>query len=103
MEKYLIINEENDDVEYILNVIVNHEGTKFVLKRSNSQSWLPHVRGTHALTITDTGNNVIVSPKLDKKVDYNRYTELGIVMNFMRTKESVKMKYKAIQDLGLSL
>lgn len=103
MEQYLIINEVNDDIEYVINIITDDKGTNFVLKRSNSQSWLPHIRGTHALTITDTGNGVIVSPKLDKKVDYNRYTEVSILMNFIRTKESVKMKYKVIQDIGLPL
>ena len=95
---YIILDEKTDHVEYKLKVITDHIGTSYMLYRSNSELWSAHVRGKHVLTITDTGNNMIITPKLKKKVDYDVFSELFILISAMNQKESrLFQKYKLLE------
>mgnify|MGYP000993945859 CR=1 FL=1 len=87
MEEYLIINKKNDEIEYIISVITDSIGTSYMMRRSKASSWSEDVRDKRVLTITDTGDNMIVDPKLGKKLEYDVYAELLILMNFIKSKD----------------
>lgn len=99
MNRHLVINSENNELEYVIDVIEKNKGIEYVLSRSGSECWVQEVRHETVLTILDDGNGVKITPKLGKHIDYARLAELQILLQFMSKKpKSNKLDYKIIPD-----
>lgn len=101
MKQYLIINTSNDDIEYRIRVISDSIGTSYMMYRSKSVVWSEHVRETLVLSITDDGNGFKVEPKLGKKLDYDVFTELYLLMSFIVKEEpNLYPKYMVVTEVN---
>ena len=93
----------DDSPEYEITVYkFEQEGlTYYELSYSPDQSaWT--CPGEKVLTITDTGNNLEVKPKLKKILEYNKFAEFLILSSFIKSHDKCLMQnYKVIEKTVL--
>lgn len=88
MENFKVMSK--DCHEYDIQVTKIEEGTVYELRYSNMNLWT--APGEKVLTITDTGNNMEVKPKLKKIVEYNKFAEFLILSNFIKSYDKCLMR-----------
>ena len=104
MERHLVINTEENDLEYIIQVNDTDKGTEYVLSRSGSGCWTESCRNEIVLTLLDDGNGVKISPKIGKELDYAHLSQLQLLLQFItKYEKSKKFQYKVVPDTGFDL
>lgn len=88
MEKFKVMSYDHH--EYDIQVTKIEEGTVYELRYSNMNLWT--APGEKVLTITDTGNNMEVKPKLKKIVEYDRFAEFLILSSFIKSHDKSLMR-----------
>jgi len=79
--KTLLINEKNDNIEYVIKSKRTDDRTKRVIKASKSDVWTEHTKGKKFGTLVDHGNGITLklgNNKLD--IDYGDFCELYHLM-----------------------
>lgn len=94
MDTYYAINNDNQDIEYIITI----DDQCVTLKRSNSSEWASDVRNTVVLTVKDTGDGYKIKweDKVGKMLDYAQAMELNIILSFLNKKQHLPMSYSFI-------
>lgn len=88
MEKFKVMSYNHH--EYDIQVTKIEEGTVYELRYSNMNLWT--APGEKVLTITDTGNNMEVKPKLKKIVEYDKFAEFLILSSFIKSYDKCLMR-----------
>lgn len=86
--------------EYDLIVKETKKGTKFTLYYSDSAEWTESIRGTKIMSLTDTGNEIILSNKM-KILEYDVAFELRLLLNtisVLSTNSVERMKCKLVKQ-----
>lgn len=97
VKKYDVII--NDNVEYRIIKKVKKHITVYKLKRSKSEIWNSHVKGEIILVAEDTGNGVDFKDTITSELEYDKFLELHILLNFiMEGDKSLNEKYKIIKS-----
>ena len=98
-ERYLIINNENADIEYI----IESNDDCHVLRRSNSKTWSEDVHYSKILSITDTGEGYKIDweEKPAKVMDYSAAAELTLLLNFLEKKDKNPLEYQMVNVINL--
>ena len=73
VNKYLVMNTDGEH-EYTIHV-------KYTLFRSENKCWTSTARGEKLLSITNTGNEIILDRKI-KVMDYAQLAELRLLLRF---------------------
>jgi hypothetical protein len=95
MKTYNVYSSEGE-FEYVLEINeVDKDKTEYILKYSTAETWDSDARGTVALKIVDTGNDLILSKSI-KNLEYNDAEVLRIIlnMNMRGGKDNLPPKYK---------
>lgn len=87
--KYAVISGKGSH-DYNIEFIETEQSKSYSLYYSEAEIWTSP--GEHILTITDDGNDMHLNPKLKKTVDYAKFTELTILMNFIKNMDGVLME-----------
>lgn len=105
MEKHLVINTEENDLEYVIQVNDTNKGIEYVLSRSGSACWAEHCRHEVVLTLLDDGNGVKIAPKIGKELDYAHLSQLQLLLQFVsKHEEGKRLQYKVVLEKdGLEL
>lgn len=99
MERHLVINTEENDLEYVIQVNDTDKGTEYVLSRSGSGCWTEQCRHEVVLTLLDDGNGVRVTPKIGKQLDYAQLSQLQLLLQFIsKHEDSKKYQYKVVPE-----
>lgn len=99
MKRHLVINIEENDLEYVIEVNNTDKGTEYVLSRSGSACWTEHCRHEVLLTLLDDGNGVKVTPKIGKELDYAHLSQLQLLFQFVSKHEkSKRLQYKVVPE-----
>lgn len=85
MKKYLIIDQENHNVDYV----VEQDDDKFTLKRSKARFW--ENPNEELLTLEDTGNDLKLSNGL--KLDYSEFEQLVIILQVYKSTQRMPTNY----------
>lgn len=88
MENFKVMSYDHH--EYDIQVTKIEEGTVYELRYSNMNLWT--APGEKVLTITDTGNNMEVKPKLKKIVEYDKFAEFLILSSFIKSYDKGLMR-----------
>lgn len=104
MGRHLVINTEENDLEYVIDVIDTNKGTEYVLSRSGSPCWSEHAKHEIVLTLLDDGNGVKINPKIGKELDYAYLSQLQLLLQFVsKYEEGKRLQYKVVPDNGLDV
>jgi hypothetical protein len=96
--KYAIISS-NGHHEFDIQVIETEHSKTYSMYRSHSDIWTDP--GEHIQTITDDGNGMQLNVKLKKKLDYGNFTELTILLDFIKNHDSQLMEsYEIYQKIN---
>ena len=99
MKRFKVVNDENDNVEYYIEVTEDPKtsATVYTLKRSNNPVWSDHVRGETIVTAVDDGNNITFDKKF-KSVDDTTFVELHILMRFIHTWDKTIVTHLSVEE-----
>jgi hypothetical protein len=100
METYTVKSKKSGQDEYTIKTYVNDRRQKtYELSFSKNQTaWVNP--GEIRLIITDTGDDLNITPKLKKKFDYDRFEELHILMTFIKSHDKILMEdYEIIEEV----
>lgn len=101
MGRHLVINTEENDLEYVIDVVDTIKGTEYVLSRSGSSCWSEHAKHEIVLTLLDDGNGVKVQPKIGKHLNYADFSQLQLLLRFISEYEDrKKLQYKVVPEAG---
>ena len=100
-ERYLVINNENADIEYI----IESNNDCHVLRRSNSKTWSEDVHYEKIVSIKDTGEGYKIEweEKPAKVMDYSAAAELTLLLNFIEMKDKNPLPYNMVQVINMLL
>lgn len=99
MKRYLVINTEENDLEYTISVEETGNETEYTLRRSGSSAWSEHCRNEVILSIKDDGNGVKIKPKPGKHLDYAELHGLQLLLQFMSKEDkTLKIHYKIVPE-----
>jgi hypothetical protein len=105
MIQYRVINkfegEEFDRHEYDILVDVTDNGTKFSLKRSNSEHWSESHRGETVCALLDNGDGVKLSKHFSRDMDYAQFAEFYILLAFINKYEPNSLFQGVIETLDI--
>ena len=87
--KYAVISNSGTH-DYNIEFIETEHSKSYSMYYSDAEHWT--VPGEHILTITDDGNDMHINPKLKKTIDYAKFTELTILMNFIKKLDGILME-----------
>lgn len=90
VNKYLVINTDGEH-EYTIHVKTTNKGVKYTLFRSENKCWTSTARGKKLLSITNTGNEIILDREI-KVMDYEQLAELRLLLRF-ENKIDTKMNW----------
>lgn len=97
MEKYHVINHEND-IEYIILTSDTDKGTLIQLFASDSvKAWSEGHRGHLRMSALDTGNDLQLGDRMGKTLDYIEVFELHILIAFSRRGDTMKYPNKIVK------
>jgi len=96
MEKHYLVCQDTDNLEFVLTVEDTDQGTLYQLNHSKADCWTDIAKGKFCCSIIDTGNGLIVSPKLGKNLDYDDFQYLHILMKFITTQQRRVATYEII-------
>jgi hypothetical protein len=100
METYTVKSKKSGQDEYTIKAYADVLGQKtYELSYAKSQTaWINP--GEIRLIITDTGDDLKITPKLKKKFDYDRFDELHILMAFIKSHDKNLMEdYEIIEEV----
>lgn len=99
MKRHLVIDTEENDLEYVIEVTDVNKGTQYVLSRSGSGCWSEHARNEVVLTLLDNGNGVKIKPKIGKELNYAELAQLQLLLQFISQHEkNKKLQYKIVPE-----
>lgn len=87
--KYAVISKKGSH-DFDIEFIETEHSKSYSMYRSNAEIWTEP--GEHILTITDDGNEMHLNPKLKKTLDYGQFSELTILLEFIRKKDEALME-----------
>jgi thymidylate synthase len=98
-EKYLVINNDSCDVEYI----IESNDNCHLLRRSNSRMWSEDVHHEKILSIIDTGEGYKIDweEKPARVMDYSQSAELTLMLNFLEKKSRDPLQYHMVNTINL--
>jgi|NOAtaT_7_FD_contig_41_865726_length_1148_multi_3_in_0_out_0_2 hypothetical protein len=98
-ENYAILADGNH--EYDITVHQTDESTSYEMRYSNSPIWSSHTRGEHILSATDHGNGIKFTEKIKRSMDYDNFTELRVLMNFIQDFDgNISQEYKTFKQIN---
>ncbi len=83
--KYAVITTKGSH-DYDIEFIETEQSKSYSIYYSNAEHWT--FPGEHLITITDDGNDMHLNPKLKKTIDYGKFVELSILIDFIRKHDS---------------
>ena len=86
--------------EYDLIVKETKKGTKFNLYYSDNSEWVESIRGKKIMSLTDTGNEIILGHKVEQ-LEYDAAFELRLLLNTISALSSnsvERMKCKLVKQ-----
>jgi hypothetical protein len=82
---------------HVVNVIELKDKRKFVLSTNNDEGWSPEYRNKVCLTLTDTGNELILEKDI-KIVNYSAATDIINLLEVAINHNAVKYQKKIISN-----
>jgi hypothetical protein len=82
---------------HIVNVIELKDKRKFVLSTNNDEGWSPEYRNKVCLTLTDTGNELILEKDI-KIVNYSAATDIINLLEVAINHNAVKYQKKIVSN-----
>lgn len=100
MKKYMILDSK-DSYEYDVVIEPTKDGQKYTLFRSPNPEW--DKPGEEILSITDDGDNMVLSIDPKKTMDYAEVAELYLLLSVHNKNDDFMAKYKMIAKEGIDL
>ena len=98
-ENYAIIADGKH--EYDITVIKTEESTSYEMRHSNGDQWTEWTKGEHILSATDHGNGIKFTEKIKRSMDYDKFTELRILMDFIDNFDgNISQEYKTYKQIN---
>lgn len=98
-ENYAILSQGKH--EYDIRVIKTDESTSYEMRYSNGDQWTPHTKGEHIISATDHGNGIKFTEKIKRSMDYDVFTELRILMNFIQKyDDTIGFEYQTYKQIN---
>lgn len=79
--KYAIISNKGSH-DYDIQVIETENSKTYSMYYSKSEIWT--TPGEHLQTVTDDGNDMHFNPKLKKTLDYAKFCEVSMLLDFIK-------------------
>lgn len=99
-DTYLIISPEGA-VDYTVKVTKISSATSYELSHSNDGSWTEKVRGKVILTMQDTGNEILFSHAPGKKIEYDKFHEMTLLIKIRQRLENSYDLYSVVKTENL--
>jgi hypothetical protein len=97
--KFAIITDDGKH-DYDITVFEAESSKSYQMSYSNGSQWTEHTRGEHILTATDHGNGVRINEKIGKNIDYDKLTELKIMLDFIyKYDDNIAPSYEIYEKL----
>lgn len=94
--KYAIISAKGSH-DYDIEVIKTEYATTYSMCYSRGEHW--NEPGMHLQTVTDDGNNMHLNQKIKKTLDYSSFSELSILLDFIKNHDTILMEEYQIYKL----
>jgi len=86
--------------EYDITVHKTTESTSYEMSYSNADQWSECTKGEHILSATDNGNGIQFTEKIKRSMDYDNFTELRIMMEFIQNYDgNISADYKTYKQI----
>jgi len=96
--KYAILSDGNH--EYDITVIKTENSTSYEMRYSKGEQWTSHTRGEHILSATDDGNGIKFTDKFKKNMDYDKFVELKIFLDFIYSQDKNPQVFETYQKIN---
>jgi hypothetical protein len=98
-ENFAII--ANGKHEYDITVTKTDESTSYEMRYSNGDQWTEWTKAEHILSATDHGNGIKFTEKIKRSMDYDNFTELRLLMQFINNYESnISQEYTTYKQIN---
>ena len=81
MKTYAIYNNDDSECEYTFTHEKKDDESIYKLYRSNSKQWTSP--GEELLSACDNGDGIVLSEKIEKKIDYSSFGELRLFFSLI--------------------
>lgn len=96
--KYAILSDGNH--EYDIIVIETENSKSYEMRYSNGEQWRDHTKGEHILSATDDGNRITFTEKFKKRLEYDKFIELKIFLDFIHNQDKDPQVYETYQKIN---
>ena len=94
--KYAIISAKGSH-DFDIEVIKTEHSTTYSMCYSKAEHW--NEPGMHLQTVTDDGNGMHLNVKVKKELDYGEFSELSILLDFIKNHDTILMEEYSIYKL----